>query len=226
MGPCCCSPRIGSIYPIEESLLNAMDALKLKKYNIEYLKGKLKIIFEKNNKNSQEIDLRNLFLDNNFETNSHYVLQNSFFDLFIANLEKFAVKEILILVFPLLNNVEEKDKLIYVELLSDYFFGEGFTYKNLEFVLKKVFIFYTRKINVLLAKLMDQKKDKICLENMNSKLFAETRINSFLSNIMQKIKFTQANAWGDKVSIDECTTIIKKSKIWDFEEIRNNFLMD
>ena len=108
MGVCCCSSRIGQIYPIEESLVNAMVEFKIRKYNIEELKEKLKTIFEKyHNENDVKRELRELFLDNNFETNKNYVIQNSIFDLYMKFVQRLNIKHILILVFPLLTNQQE-----------------------------------------------------------------------------------------------------------------------
>lgn len=225
MGHFCCTPKIGSIYPIEEALLNAMNSYKIRKYNIDEYKERLKKIFDKQNIHSNQIDLRDLFLDNHFDSNPHYVLQNTIFDLFLANLEKFTHRDVLILSYPLLNNAEEKDKLNFTEILSHYFSGE-FTFKNLEYVLKRIIMFYTRKINSILAKKMEEKKDVNCIEDMNSKLFSESKINEFLSNKMEKVKHFQDNTWGNNVTTDECILIIKRCKIWDFEEIRNNFLLE
>ena len=225
MGTCCCSPRIGSIYPIEESLLNAMIAFKIRKYSLLELKPRLKKIFEKTDKTEIKNDLRELFLNNNYETNVDYVIQNTIFDLIIGNLEKLTVKDILLLVFPMINNSEESDKLKFVDVLSEYYDGE-YNCKYLEFTLKKIIKFYTKKLTELMGQKLDNKSDKKCCENMNLKLFSDKKIDEYLDIVMDKERLDDRDSWKDYVTNNDCLNIIKRSKIWDFEEIRNSFLMN
>ena len=221
---CCCAPKLGTFYPIEESLIKAMSTLKVRKYSLEEITKKLNEIFEEKNKQDMENNdkLRNIFLDNNIETNSYYVIHNEIFDKFIKSLKKLTIFDILVLIFPLLDNSQERDMLKFEKILSEHY-GE-YTLRDLEETLKRVIIFYTREINIIMKDKLTDKDDIKCIKKMNLELFSEEQIEgSYFRNL--RILFV-SKSMDSVVREKECNNIVRYAKIWDYQQIRNNLFRE
>lgn len=222
MGVSCCRQSIVDIYPIEISLINSMNAFKIRRYSLETIRQKLEEIFEKSD-DSEKIkqDLRILFLEFDSELNDHFVIQNCIFDLFISFIDELAIEDILILLFPLLNDKE--NKFAFEKLISDALTGD-YSYRQLEFYMKKIYFFYTRELNTLLKNKLDDQDLINSLEQMERELFSVERINYFIHEAMNKKQHEASSFWDEKIKCDELNDVIILTKIWDYQSIRENLL--
>lgn len=232
----CCAYKLASIYQIEEILYEWIDDLKFRKLNLDQLRLELESCFksqrENDSKNSIKMNLRNLFLLNNMQTNKFYAIQNSLFDFFIKELENFyatkaeklSMDQILLFIFPLMENKEENEKLDFIYLMTNYLQEEDLSYKRFLNILKYIIETYTKFLNKFLMNNLTDKEYVFNLKDMSDTYFPDNKIQRFLNDLFNKDELDFCDTWDRSVNYDERIKIIKKVKIWDYKEIRNNFI--
>ena len=225
MGAMCYGVDENYIFPLEEMISVLLSTLKIRHLSEEQMKAKLKLLYKNYDEKKDNITtkLREIFVNSNPTTNPNLDFHNKFFDLFIKKVDFTCAKNIMILVYPLLDNKKNLMADNFYNLLKEKF-GKNFGYSKLEKKLYDVVEFYSYDLTELLEEELDNDEEREVIRSIMEKSFSRLSIRKFIEFSIEKDKLEIGGLWGVPVTFEKFNPMLKNVGLSDYAAIRSNLI--